>query len=70
MNNENDQNEIKELSTWDLPDTIMKPDGYDTKTLPEPTAKNMFIYMNKINELVSVVNRLEKVNKGLIDTLK
>ena len=70
MNNENDQNEIKELSNWDLPDTIMKPDGYGTKTLPEPTAQNMLIYMNKINELVSVVNRLERMNKSLIDSLK
>lgn len=48
----------------------MKPDGYDRKTLPEPTAQNMLIYMNKINELVAVVNKLERMNKGLIDALK
>lgn len=73
MNNENEQKEIKEIkeiSTWDLPDTVMKPDGYDRKTLPEPTAKNMLIYMNKINELVAIVNKLERMNKGLIDALK
>ena len=70
MNNEIEQKEIKEISTWDLPDTVMKPDGYDRKTLPEPTAQNMLIYMEKINELVAVVNRLERTNKGLIDALK
>lgn len=70
MNNEIEQKEIKEISTGDLPDTVMKPDGYDRKTLPEPTAENMLIYMNKINELVAVVNKLERMNKGLIDALK
>jgi hypothetical protein len=70
MNNEIEQKEIKEISTWDLPDTVIKPDSYDRKTLPEPTAQNMLIYMNKINELVAVVNKLERMNRGLIDALK
>lgn len=70
MNNEIEQNEIKEISTWDLPDTVMKLDDYNRKTLPKPTAQNMLIYMNKINELVAVVNKLERMNKGLIDALK
>jgi hypothetical protein len=70
MNNEIEQKEIKEISTWDLPDKVMKPDGYDRKTLPEATAENMLIYMNKINELVAVVNKLERLNKGLLGALK
>ena len=61
---------VKKLSTWDLPDTVSKPDGYDRKTLPEATSENMMIYMNKINELTEVVNRLTELNKGLIEALK
>jgi len=62
--------EVKKLSTWDLPDTVSKPDGYDRKTLPEATSENMMIYMDKINELTEVVNRLTELNKGLIEALK
>lgn len=65
---ENDK--IKELSTWDLPDTVNKPDGYDQKTLPEATSDNMLIYMEKINELIKEVNSLKRLNAGLIDSLK
>ncbi|MFA5234156.1 MAG: hypothetical protein WC390_07135 [Sulfurimonas sp.] len=63
MKNEIEQKEIKEINAWDLPDTVTKPDGYDRKTLPEPTAQNMLIYMNKINELIAVVNKLERMNR-------
>lgn len=69
MKTEIEQKEIKEISTWDLPDTVMKNDWDGRKTLPEPTAENMLIYMNKINELVAVVNKLERMNKSLIEEL-
>lgn len=62
--------EISELSTWDMGDTVYKQDGYDRKTLPEPTAENMLLYMNKINELVKRVNILTEHNKNLIKALK
>jgi hypothetical protein len=62
--------EIIELSVWDMPDTVSKPDGWDRKTLPEATARNMKLYMDKINELVQTVNRLTETNKNLIDALK
>ncbi len=52
--------EIKELSTWDLPDRVIKTNGYDREKLPEPTAQNMLIYMNKINELIAAVNKIQK----------
>lgn len=65
-----EKDKVKELSTWDLPDTVSKPDGYDRKTLPEATSDNMLIYMGKINELVKEVNRLKRLNSGLMDALK
>ena len=65
-----EKDKVKELSTWDLPDTVSKPDGYEIKTLPEATSDNMLIYMEKINELVKEVNRLKRLNSGLMDALK
>ncbi len=52
------ENQIKKLDTWSLPNTVQKPDGYDQKTLPEATANNMLIFMDKINELTDAVNSL------------
>ena len=54
--------EIKKLSTWDMPDTVKKPDGYDLKSLPEATSDNMVVYMKKINELIEVINKLTDEN--------
>jgi hypothetical protein len=70
MMNLEEENGIQELSTWNMPDTVSKPDGYDMKTLPEATADNMVIMMDKINQLVKEVNRLNRLNKGLIDAMK
>ena len=61
-----EKDKVKELSTWNLPDTVSKPDGYDRKTLPEATSDNMLIYMEKINELVKEVNRLKRLNSQMI----
>ena len=44
---------IKELSTWDMGDTVHTYSGYDRVEMPEPTAKNMKLFMEKINELDS-----------------
>jgi hypothetical protein len=56
---------MKKLINWDLPDTVIKRDGYDQKSIPEATSANMQIYMEKINELVVEVNRLTELNKKL-----
>ena len=69
MITEENKTEIRELSAWNMPDTVSKPDGWDRKTLPEATADNMQIMMDKINELVQTVNRLTEANKHLIDAL-
>ena len=49
--------EIKELNAWGMDEEYI-PDGYDMKSLPKPTAQNMEILMDKINELVEAVNEL------------
>ena len=61
---------IKELSTWNLPHAVSKPDGYNTTQIPEATSENMKIYMDKINDLTYAVNRLTKLNKNLLQALK
>ena len=48
---------IKELSVWEISDTVQSRDGYDSKTIPEATSKNMDIFFNKLNEIVKVVNK-------------
>lgn len=52
-----------------LPDCVYKSFRYDYKTFPEPTAENMKVLLDKINELVEAINELisEKHNKS-IDT--
>jgi hypothetical protein len=57
--------EIKKLDTWDMSDTVCKPDGYDMTTIPDATSNNMLIYMEKINELTDVLNELTKAYNSL-----
>ena len=52
--------EVESLSAWDMPDTKQIPDGYDWKTTPEATPENMVVIVNKINELITVVNELRR----------
>jgi len=54
--------EIKELDTWNMSDTVYTQDGWDRKELPEATAKNMALFMDKINELSKAVNLLLERN--------
>ena len=56
---------IEKLSTWDLPDKEKKVDGYDIKSLPAPTSENMLIYLEKINELIEVINDLKMMQKEI-----
>tara|TARA_R110002072_G_scaffold294952_1_gene465549 strand:+ start:67 stop:261 length:195 start_codon:yes stop_codon:yes gene_type:complete len=62
MANEENKTEITKLSTWDMADTVVKWEEYKNTTLPEPTARNMKLYMDKINELTEAVNRLAAIN--------
>ena len=45
-----------------MADTVVKWEEYKNTTLPEPTARNMKLYMDKINELTEAVNRLAAIN--------
>lgn len=49
---------IDELSTYDLPDTKAERDGYDVKTIPDMSARNIEVLMEKINEIIQTVNQL------------
>lgn len=49
---------IKELSTWDFPDTEYIPDGYDLKELPKLSERNFRVLLERYNELVCIVNKL------------
>ena len=49
--------QIEELSAYEFPDQKHIPDGYDLKTIPDISAKNIEVLMNKINEIIQVVNK-------------
>ena len=55
---EKENKEIDKLSVWNFAHTKLVPDGYDWKSIPEATPENMVILMNKINELIDLVNIL------------
>ena len=64
MNVEYKNEGIKEIDTWDISETCVKYDSYNRVTMLEPTAKNMHRLMEKINELVKEVNKLnDLINK-------
>lgn len=54
---------IEKLNTFDLPDRVIKQDGYDTKSFPDVSVDNIVVYMEKINELVDAVNNLAGNNR-------
>jgi len=53
---------MEELCSWEFSDTKQVADGYDMKIVPEATSTNMVVLMDKINELVQVVNSLKGDN--------
>jgi spore coat protein CotF len=54
-------NEIEQISMWDLQKTQVHDLGnYCMKDLPSATPENMFILLNKINELTETINELIK----------
>lgn len=62
MENTNEITKLSELSTWDMRDTVRKYSSLkrDDVEMPEATANNMFLLMEKINELVNTVNELKE----------
>lgn len=50
---------MKKLTDCDFPDTKQIYVGYDLKSIPEATPENMVVLMEKINELIERVKRLE-----------
>lgn len=56
---------IEELGR--LPDSVYKHCGYDQRCYPEPTAENMKLLVDKIDELVRIVNELsvDKYNRDV-----
>jgi hypothetical protein len=49
---------INEITVWDLPNTKLVPDGYDVTTVPDVSAANIKFLMDKVNELIQVINKL------------
>ena len=50
---------IELITEWDLPDTKHIPDGYDFTEVPVASDKNIQVIMNKINEIIVLVNSQE-----------
>lgn len=48
--------DIKKISVYDLPNTKNEPDGYDLKTVPDISAKNIEVLIDKINEIIDIIN--------------
>jgi len=46
----------KELSDWDFTDTVLVPDGWDQKTVPDNTRRNFQILIDEHNNLVECFN--------------
>lgn len=60
-----DIKEIEEISTFNMPNTKQVRDGYDWKSVPEPTPENMELMMDKINELTKTINQLMRISSGV-----
>ena len=46
------------ISWCSWPDTIQEPDGYDMKSVPDVTRKNLEILAEKYNELIDYIELL------------
>ncbi|KKL46940.1 hypothetical protein LCGC14_2340510 [marine sediment metagenome] len=55
---------IEKLENWSFPDTKLVPDGNrHTKDVPDISARNIGVLINKINELIEGIRELtEKVD--------
>lgn len=48
------------MTAYSFCDTQEVRDGYDFKSIPDATPDNMLILMNKINELIDIINFLKQ----------
>ena len=55
---EEEKEQIRTLSEWDFPDRKYVSDGYEMESVPEATSKNIVVLMNKINELIEIINQM------------
>lgn len=51
---------IPNLSAWDFPATAYVPEGWDMTQIPKATDENILFLMNKLNEVIDVVNDLKE----------
>lgn len=53
----------QELTAWDFPDQLQVPDGYDMKSIPDLTRRNLEFLIEEHNKLVEFVSYMaDKVN--------
>lgn len=51
---------IDELNKYDFPDRKLVPDGYNVKEEVEASDDNILVLIEKINEIIDVVNLLHE----------
>jgi hypothetical protein len=54
---------MEKLTKHDFPNQTPVPDGYNMSTVPSLSLANFQVLVDKINELIDVVNQLEGENK-------
>ena len=58
LQKENKMRKPKILTSWDFPDTVEKPDGYDTKSIPDITRDNLQVLIDEHNNMVEIIKAL------------
>jgi hypothetical protein len=49
---------MKKISIYDLPDRTFVPDGWYVTEVPSPTSNNIQFLMDKLNEIISTLNKV------------
>ncbi len=55
---------IEKIDAYDWPDTICEADGYDTKTTPDITRRNLEFLADKFNKMADVINNMPRLSGG------
>ena len=61
LQKENKIRKPKILTSWDFPDTVEKPDGYDTKSIPDITRDNLQVLIDEHNNMVEIINEVNSM---------
>jgi hypothetical protein len=61
LQKENKMRKPKILTSWDFPDTVEKPDGYDTKSIPDITRDNLQVLIDEHNNMVEIINEVNSM---------